>query len=188
MTSASDRHEILALIDGAVAAGASRNSACATLGLHARTVQRWRGAGGEIRQDNRPFAQRPVPANKLSEVERALIIETCNNANFASLPPSQIVPRLADQGTYIASESSFYRVLRDCGQNHRRGRARTPTRHKPPTSHEAKGPCQVWSWDITWLPGPIRGKFFYLYMMLDIYSRKIVGWEIHERESAEHEN
>jgi transposase InsO family protein len=112
-------------------------------------------------------------------------VATCNAPEFASLPPSQIVPRLADQGIWIASESSFYRVLRERGQNHRRGRARPATRRKPPTSFEAKAPCQVWSWDITWLPGPIVGAFFYLYLIIDIFSRKIVGWEVHDRETAE---
>ena len=112
-------------------------------------------------------------------------MDTCNSPPFASLPPSQIVPKLADEGVYIASESSMYRVLRERGQNHRRGRARRPGRSRPPASFEAKGPCQVWSWDITWLPGPIAGMFFYLYLIVDIFSRKIVGWEVHERETAE---
>ena len=107
----------------------------------------------------------------------------CATPEFASLPPSQIVPRLADRGTWIASESSFYRVLRERGQNHRR--ARPATRRKPPTSFEAKAPCQVWTWDITWMPGPIAGAFFHLYLIVDIWSRKIVGWEIHERETAD---
>ncbi len=110
---------------------------------------------------------------------------TCNAPEFVSLPPSQIVPHLADQDHYIASESSFYRVLRARGQNHRRGRARTANRSKPPTSFEAKGPCRVWSWDITWLPGPVLGTLFYVYLIVEIYSRQTVGWEVHERESAE---
>ena len=110
---------------------------------------------------------------------------TCASPEFASLPPSQIVPRLADQGIWLASESSFYRVFRERGQNYRRGRARPATRRKPPTGFEAKGPRQVWSWDITWLPGPVAGVFFHLYLIVDIFSRKIVGWEVHERETAE---
>ena len=150
-----------------------------------RTLRRWRDPTGGIREDRRPSADRPIPANKLSEEERDRIVATCNAPQFASLPPSQIVPRLADQGTYIASESSMYRVLRERDQNHRRGRARPPTRRKPPASFEAKGPCEVWSWDITWLPGPIAGTFFYLYLIIDIFSRKIVGWEVHDRETAE---
>jgi putative transposase len=185
MTSASDRRKIIALIDEAVAAGARRSAACAELGLHERTLRRWKEPDGGIRADRRPFADRPAPANKLSEAERDRIVATCNTSEFASLPPSQIVPRLADRGIWIASESSFYRVLRERGQNHRRGRARPPTPRKLPASFEAKGPCQVWSWDITWLPGPIAGAFFYLYLIVDIFSRKIVGWEVHDRETAD---
>jgi transposase InsO family protein len=114
------------------------------------------------------------------------VLDVCNSQAFESLPPSQIVPRLADQGRYLASEASFYRILRAEEQQHHRGRAKPPVRRQPPTSHRAGGPCEVWSWDITWMPGPIRGVFFYLYLILDIFSRKIVGWEVHARESAEH--
>ena len=184
MTSAPDRQEMVALVAEAMAAGARQSKACAELGLDARTLQRWRTPDGEVRLDRRPFAERPVAANRLTEAERDRIVATCNSPPFASLPPSQIVPRLADEGEYIASESSFYRVLRERGQNHRRGRARPPSRSRPPASFAAKGPCEVWSWDITWLPGPVLGMFFYLYLIVDIYSRKIVGWEVHERESA----
>jgi putative transposase len=185
MTSAPDRREMVALVDEAVAAGARQAAACAELDLDARTFQRWKCPDGGGREDRRPTAERPVPANRLTEAERDRIVATCNTSEFASLPPSQIVPRLADQGAYIASESSFYRVLRERGQNHRRGRARPPRRSPPPTSFKAEAPCQVWSWDITWLPGPVLGMFFYLYLIVDIYSRKIVGWEVHEREGAE---
>ena len=185
MTSAADRREMLALIDEATAGGARQAAACAELGLDARTLQRWKTPDGALREDRRPLAARPVPANRLTAAERERIITTCNTPRFASLPPSQIVPRLADEGDYIASESSFYRVLRERGQNHRRGRARPPGRTRPPASFEAKAPCEVWSWDITWLPGPVAGLFFYLYLIVDIYSRKIIGWEVYERESAE---
>jgi putative transposase len=185
MTPASDRQYIISLIDDATAAGASFGAACKALGLSARTLRRWKDPADGERQDRRPSAQRPEPANKLSEEEQDQIVATCNAAEFASLPPSQIVPRLADEGKYIASESTFYRVLRARGQNHRRGRARPATRRKPPASFEAKAPCQVWSWDTTWVPGPVAGTFFYLYMILDIYSRKIVGWEVYARETAE---
>ena len=185
MTSAPDRRHIIALIDEATAAGARQSAACAELGLHERSLQRWKDPEGGTREDRRPLAERAAPANRLSEEERDLIVATCATPEVASLPPSQIVPRLADRGTWIASESSFYRVLRARGQNHRRGRARPATRRKPPTSFEAKAPCQVWTWDITWMPGPIAGAFFYLYLIVDIWSRKIVGWEIHERETAD---
>ena len=186
MTPAQDRRHIVALIDEATAAGVRLPAACAAMGLSLRTLQRWRDPAGGIREDRRPSADRPTPANKLSEEERDRIVAICNAREFASLPPSQIVPRLADQGTYIASEASMYRVLRERGQNHRRGRARPPSRSNPPASFEATGPCEVWSWDITWLPGPVAGTFFYLYLMLDIFSRKIVGWEVHDRATAEY--
>jgi len=132
-----------------MAGGARQAEACAELGLDRRTLQRWQDPDAGIREDRRPLTERPSPANKLSVEERDLIVATCNAEEFASLPPSQIVPRLADQGQYIASESSFYRVLREHGQNHRRGRARPSSRSRPPASFEAKAPCQVWSWDIT---------------------------------------
>jgi hypothetical protein len=119
---------ILALIGEATAAGARLSAVCAALGLSPRTFQRWQNPAGEICEDRRPCAERPVPANRLSKEQRDRIIATCNAAEFASLPPSQIVPRLADQGLYIVSESSMYRVLRERGQNHRRGRARPPGR------------------------------------------------------------
>lgn len=185
MTSASDRKEIIALVNEAMESGARCAAACEVIGVSPRTLQRWRDPTGEISEDRRPAAERPAPRNKLSEAERDEIVATCNAPEFASLPPSQIVPRLADQGVYIASESSMYRVLKERGQNHRRGRARPPSRSKPPASFQAKGPCEVWSWDITWLPGPVAGTFFYLYLILDIFSRKIVGWEVYERETAE---
>lgn len=145
MTSALDRQDIVALIDEATAAGARQSAACAELNLSARTLQRWKDTEGGIREDRRPFAERPAPANRLSEEERDLIVVTCAAPEFASLPPSQIVPRLADRGTWIVSESSFYRVLRKRGQNHRRGRARPTIRRKPPTSFEAKasGPASM---------------------------------------------
>ena len=94
-------------------------------------------------------------------------------------------PKLADQGRYLASEASFYRILRSHGQHHHRGRSKSPVRRKPPTSYKASAPCQVWTWDITWMPGPVAGMFFYLYLIVDIFSRKIVGWEVHEREGAD---
>ncbi len=135
--------------------------------------------------DDRKNADRPEPVNKLSEAERQAIVDVCNSTRFKSLPPSQIVPTLADEGQYIGSERTFYRVLNEAGQQHHRGRAAKPNRHKP-TSYCATGPNQVWSWDITYLKSPVRGQFFYLYLVEDIYSRMIVAWEIHETESAEH--
>lgn len=182
MISAPDRGLAITLIQEAVEAGARERLACEELGLTQRTLQRWRRDGLE---DGRPTAKRPVPAHKLSEDEEQQILEVIHKPEFQSLPPSQIVPALADQGTYIASESSFYRVMHKHSRQHERGRSKKRTA-RPLTSHRATGPNQVWMWDITWLPGPVKGIFFYLYLVLDLYSRKIVGWEIWEEESAEH--
>ena len=163
MISTPDRQNAIALIDQAKAAGARRAQACAELGIDARTCRRWQARDGTP-EDRRPTAARPAPSNSLSEAERRAVLDVCNSQAFESLPPSQIVPRLADQGRYLASEASFYRILRAEEQQHHRGRAKPPVRRQPPTSHRAGGPCEVWSWDITWMPGPIRGVFFYLYL------------------------
>jgi transposase InsO family protein len=180
-----DRREAIALIEEAVAAGARKAPACELLGLSLRTVQRWT-RDGDVGEDRRPSAARPTPPNALSAAERAEVLAACHSPEHASLPPSQIVPRLADRGVYIASESTFYRVLHAEDAQHRRGRAKAPRTPAPPPSHTAHGPCQVWCWDITYLPGPVRGMFFYLYLILDLYSRKIVGWEVHAQENATH--
>ena len=152
--------------------------------MSVRTFQRWVRDGERVRADGRPVALRPAPRHKLSEAERQQILEVANSAEFASLPPSQIVPALADRGVYLASESSFYRVLRNASQQHHRGRARQPGA-RTVTSHCATAPNQLWSWDITWLPAAVKGKYYYWYMVLDVFSRKIVGHEVQEAESAE---
>ena len=126
------------------------------------------------------------PAHALSEAERARIVELANEPRFASTPPARIVPVLADEGVYIASESSFHRVLRDHGQMRRRGRARPPRTAGPPSTHVATAPGQVWCWDMTFLPAQVQGQWFYLYLILDLYSRKIVGFEVHDTDQAEH--
>ena len=169
------RQLAIELINEAVASGARRSKACAVLEISVRTLQRWARGVEDRRKD--AVATR-IPGNQLSETERAKIIEVCNEKRFRSLPPSQIVPLLADEGRYIASESSFYRVLREVGQVQRRGRAQAPRQLTPPQGYQASAPNQVWSWDITYLAGSIRGMFYRLYMMLDIYSRKIVAWEV----------
>jgi transposase InsO family protein len=184
MISTPDRQTAVVLINAAITSGARRTKACVELDISDRTLRRWT-KDSQLHSDQRPLVPRPEPANKLSPAERAAILEACNSKEFSSLPPSQIVPKLADQGRYLASESSFYRILRADGQQHHRGRAKPPVRRKPPTSYQASAPCEVWTWDITWMPGPVAGMFFYLYLIVDIFSRKIVGWEVHERESAD---
>jgi transposase InsO family protein len=182
MISAPDRQEACALIHEAVANGARRHRACAEAGIARRTLERWT-RDGAVKSDGRPTAARPAPVNKLTAAERAEVLAIANSARFASLPPTQIVPILADEGRYLASESSFYRLLREENCQHHRGRARAPSA-RPVPRHCAQGPNELWAWDITWLPGPIAGMFFFLYLVLDVYSRKIVAHEVHEAESA----
>lgn len=114
-----------------------------------------------------------------------MILEIANTEEFSSLSPNQIVPKLADQGIYIASESTFYKVLKEHDELVHRGRAKVPIK-RPISTHKADKPNEVWTWDITYLRGPIKGKHYYLYMIVDIYSRKIVGWEVWEEESSVH--
>jgi len=182
MISAPVRAEVVKLIREAHESGARLHVACNEAGISVRTYERWT-LGGEIRVDGRPNAARPEPRNKLSEAERAAVIALMNRPEYASLPPSQVVPMLADDGSYIASESTIYRILKEYGHQHHRGRSKAPTVREPVT-HIATGPNQVWSWDITWLPGPIRGMYYRLYLIVDIFSRKIVGWEVWETEST----
>ena len=185
MISTPDRRLAVSLIDEARAAGARLKPSCAVLGITARTYQRWT-QGGAVRADARPMALRPAPSHALTEDERQAVLETTLQPDYAALPPGQIVPRLADQGIYLASESTFYRVLRAHDLQHHRGRAKAPSTPRSPATHCANKPNQVWCWDITWLPGPIRGQFTFLYLIIDLYSRKIVGWEVHEVENSAH--
>lgn len=181
MISGPDRIEALRLIAEATQNGARRFRACNELGLSLRTVQRWLHSD----TDRRQLVYRPPPPNKLSDSERKAVLEAANQPGYASLTPHQIVPKLADEGIYLASEATFYRVLKEASQNVRRGRAKEPKR-RALTTHRADGPNQLWCWDITWMPSTVKGRFYYWYMVKDIYSRKLVVNEVHESESAEH--
>jgi transposase InsO family protein len=173
---------IAGLVDEAVREGARQSQACKLLGLDARTLQRWKSTGFV---DDRRAGPNTTPKNALTQHERQRIRDTANLPEFRDLSPKQIVPRLADQGLYIACESSFYRVLKADGQVQHRERSR-PATHSKPRELVATKPNQVWSWDITYLLSPVKGAFFYLHLVLDIFSRKIVGFEVHLNESAEH--
>jgi putative transposase len=186
MTRLEDRQTLIDQVAEARANGARRAPACILAGVDPRTIQRWRKNDGLTRGDRRPDAIRPTPSHALTAEERARIVEVANEARFAETPPARIVPVLADEGVYIASESSFHRVLRAHGQMNRRGRARPPRRLRPPTTHIATGPGDVWCWDVTFLPATVQGRWFYLYLILDLYSRKIVGFEVHDTDSADY--
>ena len=186
MTRLEDRQILIRDIAQAPVQGARLAPACALAGIDVRTLQRWKSHDGLSHGDRRPDADRPVPSHALSKTERAQIIAVANEPRFADTPPARIVPALADEGIYIASESSFHRVLRAHGQMNRRGRAQPPRASRPPTTHIATAPAEVWCWDLTFLPTQIQGRWFYLYLILDLYSRKIVGFEVHDTDSADH--
>jgi putative transposase len=173
---------ILKLIDETVESGARLDRACDRVGLTARTVQRWRQQGEE--GFDRRFGPKTPPRNKLSPVEREKVLDAANRPEYRDLSPKQIVPQLADKGVYLASESTFYRIPREEDALHHRepSRPRSVTR---PREHVATGPLEVWSWDIPYLRSAVRGAFYYLYLIEDIWSRKIVGWAVHEEESMD---
>ncbi|MCK6551198.1 IS3 family transposase [Myxococcota bacterium] len=173
---------ILALVDEATAAGARLSPVCERFGISPRTVERWRRCPdvGDLR-----CGPRTEPGNKLTAEERAAVLAVVNRPEFRDLPPSQIVPRLADRGEYIASEATMYRILKEKKQLKRRGRAAEPTKRRRPDEHVATRPNRVWSWDITYLKSPVHGRYYYLYLVMDVWSRKIVGIALHERECQE---
>ena len=156
------------------------------MGIDVRTLQRWKAGQGLTQGDGRAQAVRPLPGHALSPEERAALLAVANEPRFASVPPARIVPMLADEGVYLGSESSMARVLKAAGQNARRGRAKAPKVSRPPTTHIATAPAQVWCWDMTYLPAKVMGRWFHLYLILDLYSRKIVGAEVHDSDSSEH--
>jgi transposase InsO family protein len=178
-----ERQELVEWIRQAHCAGARLCTACEEAGVSVRTFQRWHELD-ELGEDGRSSAVRPPPAHALSALERAQVLSACHEPRFADLPPSQIVPRLADEGVYLASESSFYRILHDAKEQHHRGRARAPSKTQP-QRHVAEGPNAVWCWDVTYLPSQVRGLFFFLFAVIDLFSRKLVAWEVHDRESGE---
>lgn len=181
-----DRQTIAEAVEEAHTAGARWRPACELVGVDLRTLQRWKASDGLVHGDRRPEAVREPPAHALSAAERARLLQVANEPRFADVPPARIVPILADEGVYLASESSFHRVLRAAGQSGHRGRAKAPKPIRPPTTQVAAAPNQVWCWDMTFLPSVVAGRWFCLYLILDLYSRKVVGWAVHDRDNADH--
>lgn len=184
MISAPDRKIAVELINEARAAGARLAPACKVLNISDRTYQRWTKEGA-VTADQRPLTTRPTPKNKITPEERRDIITIATSPEYADLVPSQIVPKLADTGRYVASESTFYRVLKEEKMNTHRARSKPPVKREPPT-HVATAPNKIWTWDITWLNASVKGSYYKLYLILDMFSRLIVGHEVWEKETAEH--
>ena len=173
---------ILAPLREAQTAGARLHAACEVIGISARTIERWRGQPGG---DDRRCGPRRRPRNALTAAEEAHLLAVMTSAQYGHLSPKQLVPQLA------VRESTSVRF-------HDVPLAEAPRLGRPPASnaayhvtrgvtvHRATRSNQLWSWDITYLPTAIRGRFLRLYLVLDVWSRRIVGWEIHEHEVATH--
>ena len=181
MINPTDRKQAVTLIDEAHSSGARKSRACEVLEISVRTYYRWGNGGFDDGRQRRI----QTPTNQLSGAERQAVIDCSNSPDNQSLSPRQIVPRLADKGEYLASESTFYRILREKKQINHRGRSAKVTVVSQPKEYIATGPNELYSWDITYLKSAVRGNFYYLYLFMDIYSRKIVGWEVLEGESSE---
>jgi len=152
---------------------------CDVLGLSARTIERWIKEG---MKDRRKGAPKSVP-RKLAPEERQKIVTTCCAKEYDGLTPHEIVPALAEKSIYLGSESTFYRVLREAGLM-RRAKKTARKASAEPDVLVATTVNQLWSWDISYLKTSVRGSYFYLYLFMDIYSRAIMGWEIHENEDG----
>lgn len=181
MTALVDREKLMSSIATAHEDGARKGAACAAIDLHPRTLERWeRQPVGDKRS-----AIVKEPANKLTAAERSEVLLLCCSDEFKDMSPNEIVPKMAETGRFIASEASFYRILKaECMV--KKSSSRKTSRRKKPKTLTASGPCQVWSWDITYLRSPVKGLHYYLYLVQDVWSRAIVGWAVHEAESAEH--
>ena len=170
------------LVKEAVDAGATRAASCQILELSVRTLDRWER--NPEQGDGRAGPLTPPP-HSLTEEERRMIIEVSNLPIYQDLCPWKIVAKLADSGQYLASESSFYRVLKDADLLKHRSKSKLRKR-KRPKDLIARKPNSVWSWDITYMRSPVKGMYYYLYLIMDVFSRFIVGWAVEETESADH--
>lgn len=173
---------ILALVAEAESGGAGLRAACEVVGASLRTIERWRA---RPEGDDRRCGPHREAANALSAIERARVLAVMSAPNYAGLSPKQLVPRLADEGRYLASESTLYRLQHRYGLRDPQRVVRRTHVTRASAVHRATGPNQVWSWDITWLPTVVRGKYLYLYLVMDVWSRRIVGAEVYERESPD---
>lgn len=181
MIPVSVRQNIRRWFEEAIKAGARRSRAMAIIGLSVRCIMRWRD--DDI---DRRTVRIQAPRNAFSEAEVAQVLDTVNSAPFANLPPTQIVPILADQGRYIGSESTIYRILRKAQQLAHRRSSKAPKPRVVPKTLIASGAGQVATWDITYLPTAVRGQYWYLYVVQDLFSHKAVAWQVYAEESAEH--
>lgn len=177
-----ERIQIIKWVEEAIENGASQYSACKLLEIDPRTLQRWKKNNS---YEDMRSTKKGVSHNILSKEEERRVLEVINLKEYENLPPSKIVPLLADKGEYIASESTIYRLLKREGQLKHRHKSKPRNPYKPKAIVATK-PNQVYSWDITYLSSRVKGMFFYLYLIMDIYSRKIVGWQVYDKEGGEY--
>ena len=182
LISKEDKIQALDLISEACENGANQKTSCNILGISPRTIQRWKRS--RDLKDKR-INRKNKPHNKLSIEEQEQILKIVNQPEYENLTPATIVPMLADNGKYLASESTIYRLLRKANQLRHRAAGKPRNICKPKAVIAIK-PNQIYSWDITYLKSTLKGAFFYLYLIMDIYSRKIVGWQVYDRESSEY--
>jgi len=150
--------------------------ACESLGVARSTLYYQR----QPKQEPKP---RPKPPRALSDGERQNVLDALHSDRFVDTSPGEVWATLLDEGTYLCSERTMYRILTDNQEvKERRNQLKHPAYRKPELL--AEGPNEVWSWDITKLRGPVKWTYFYLYVMLDIFSRYVVGWMVAPRETA----
>jgi len=178
-----ERKKLIKLITEAISQGATQALACDLTGISTRTYQRW--TKPEVVQADKRTENKQPFNNGLSDKLKQAIIDVINEPQYINLTPYQIVPMLLDNDIYLASESTFYRIMNENKQLKHRGK-NTPKKRRKPKALVATKPNEIYSWDITYLPTLIKGQYYYLYMVMDIYSRKIVGYQVHDCESSEH--
>ncbi len=177
-----DKKSTVKLIKEAVTSGASLNKACQILDISDRSYFRWEK---NLIKDQRKGAAKHIP-RKLTETEENEIVKLCCSEKYKDLNPYLIYISLLESEQYLASVRTFYRILKARELLHHRGKSRPQKKKNKPDELVADGPNQVFSWDITYLKSFVRGIYFYAYMVIDIWSREIVGWEIHNEESEDH--
>ena len=152
-------------------------AACGALNVSRATFYR--------RREKKPQAKpRPTPARALSADERKAVLDQLNSERFADQSPRQVYSKLLDEGSYLCSVRTMYRILEENQSSRERRNQLTHPKYRKPELL-ATGPNEVWSWDITKLKGPEKWTYYYLYVILDIYSRTVVGWMLAHRESSD---
>ena len=172
--------EIIPLIDEAHSNGARYHMACEVVGISLRTLQRWKR--GELQDQRKGSTKRVV--RKISYAQKDAIVEQCTNVRFRDQNPYEIVALLLNEGRYLASVRTFYRILKERDLQHHRSNLKVSSRHAKPTEQRASASDQVYTWDITYCAQTVKGLFYYAYVIMDIFDKSIVGWAVHEEESG----